>query len=295
VIDYYLGPKFKGDVTIQVLDGKGALVTQFRSTDPIPPFDSRYPDPEYWARPPLTVPTTPGHHRFLWDMRYQDIPGMSTGPDAAQAVPHDTPSTAASPFVMTGTYTVKLIAGGQTMTAPITIVMDPRVKSSQAELQAQFDASKAMYDDMQKATTAIHEITVLREQLPSKAPADSVALTAKLNAIAGGGGGGRGGGGGGRGGGGGGPATLTTVRQTLARLEHSVQNVDRAPTPSQMETYAATTKPLPGLLQQWEDLKKTELKALNLMLEKKGMPLLSLDTRKIDHDVVDQIEFGDIP
>ena len=126
IVDYYLGPKFSGPVEIQIVDSKGGLISKFSSTDPIPPFDPRYPDPAYWARPPLTVPTTAGHHRFLWDMRYQDIPGMSTGPDAAQAVPGDTPSVAASPFVMPGTYTVKLIAGGKTMSEPITIVMDPR-------------------------------------------------------------------------------------------------------------------------------------------------------------------------
>ncbi len=295
IIDYYLGPKFKGDVTVEIDDAKGGLISKFSSTDPIPPFDPRYPDPAYWARPPLTVPTTAGHHRFLWDMRYQDIPGMSTGPDAAQAVPDDTPSTAASPFVMPGTYTVKLIAGGKTMTAPITIVMDPRVKTSAADLAQQFAVSKSIYDDMQKATVAIHEITVLRDQLRAKPTANAAELTAKLNAIAGAAGGGRGGGGGGRGGGPAGPPTLGSIRTALARTEHSIQNVDRAPTPAQIEAAQTAAKPLAGLLQQWEDVKKTDLKAMNMMLQRQHLPLLTLDTHVIDHDVEDQIELGDIP
>jgi hypothetical protein len=219
---------------------------------------------------------------------------MSTGPDAAEAVPHDTPSVTAAPFVMTGTYTVKLIAGGQTLTAPITIVMDPRVKTSVADLAQQFTVSKSIYDDMQKATVAIHEITVLRDQLRAKGTSDSADLTAKLNAIAGAAGGGRGGGGGGRGGPAG-PPTLSSIRTALARTEHSIQNVDRAPTPAQVEAYQTTAKPLAGLLQQWDDLKKTDLKAMNQRLQKQGLPLLSLDTHVIDHDVEDQIELGDVP
>jgi hypothetical protein len=42
------------------------------------------------------------------------------------------------------------------------IIMDPRVKTSAADLQAQFDPAKSIYDDLLRATTAIHENAVLR-------------------------------------------------------------------------------------------------------------------------------------
>ncbi len=207
---------------------KGALITRFRSTDPVPPLDPRYPDPTLWARPPVVVETSAGQHRFLWDLRYQEIPGMSTGPDADEAVPHNTPAVAASPFVLPGSYTVRLIAGGQTLTAPLKVVMDPRVKTPTADLTQQFTVSRQIYDDMLHATVALHEITVVRDQLSGKGSAVSGAetLTAKLNAIAGRE---RGGGGGGRGGPAG-PPNLSGLRTQLARLEHSIQNADAAPT-----------------------------------------------------------------
>jgi hypothetical protein len=119
-------------------------------------------------------------------------------------------------------------------------------------------------------------------------------LNSKLNAIAGAAGGGRGGGGGGRGGPAG-PPTLASIRTALARYEHGIQNTDRAPTPAQIEAAEITAKPLAGLLQQWEDVKKTDLKAMNMMLQRQHLPLLTLDTHIIDHDVEDQIELGDIP
>ena len=50
-----------------------------------------------------------------------------------------------------------------------------------------------------------------------------------------------------------------------------------------------------GLLQQWDAVKKTDLKALNRQLQTLHLPLIVLNTNKIDHDVEDQIELGDEP
>ncbi|WP_162538873.1 glycoside hydrolase [Granulicella sp. WH15] len=293
MIDYVLGPQFSGEVMLEILDASGKPITRIRSTDPVPPLDPRYPDPVLWARPPRVLSAAPGHHRFLWDMRYPEVPGMSTGPDADEAVPHNTPSVATSPWVLPGSYTVRLTAGGKVLTEPLQVVLDPRVKTSTADLEAQFTASRAIYDDMLRATVAIHEITVLRDQLHSGgshvSEANVASLEAKLNLIAGaasGGGGRRGVAG---------PPTLGSVRTTLARLEHSIQNADAAPTTAQLEACQIAAQPLAGLLEQWQTLKQTDLKVLNQTLLKRHLPLLSLNTGVIDHDVEDQIELGDEP
>jgi len=240
--------------------------------------------------------TSEGHHRFLWDLRYPAVPGMSTGPSADEAIPHDTPAVASSPFVLPGTYTVRITAGGKTQSEQLTVIMDPRIKTSMSELEAQFTISKAMYDDALRATTALHEITVLREQLSAKSAAPPVAgaaetLESKLTAIAGRGEAGRGGGGGR--GAPTGPPNLTALRLQLARMEHTVQSADAAPTTAQVDAYDTMRKPLNDLIDQWNALKASDVKALNNALRSDGLPLLSLDTRIIDHDVEDQIELGD--
>ncbi len=294
MIDYYLGPQFSGIVKLEVLDAQGGVISSFSSTDPVVPIDPRYPDPAYWARPQQIVSTTPGHHRFQWDLRYAEVPGMSTGPDASEAIPHNTPSVPTAPFVMPGTYTVRMTAGGKTYTSSLKIVMDPRVKTPMTDLAEQFKVAKAIYDDELAATKAIHEITVLRDQLKSGSAGlatDAGSLPAKLNAIAGA----ERGEGGGRRGGPAGPPNLSGVRTALARMEHSIEAADYAPTAAQVEAYEITAKPLPGLLAQWETLKKTDLKALNERLGREHLPLLTLDTHIIDHDVEDQIEVGDEP
>jgi hypothetical protein len=196
---------------------------------------------------------------------------------------------------MSGTYTVRLIAGGKTISQSFKIVMDPRVKTSAADLQAQFDAAKSIYDDLMRATTAIHEITVLRDQLKARSGQAPVAtgasaLEPKLDAIVGSDRGGRGGGGRG---GPAGPANLGSVRVTLARIEKQIENADAAPTAAQIEAWHLSAQPLDGLLNQWQQLKQTDLKALNNQLKVNHLALLKLDTQMIDHDVEDQIELGD--
>ena len=293
ILDYYLSPGTTGPVMLEVLDAKGMTVARFRSTDPVPPFDPRYPDPVLWARPPRILSAAAGHHRFLWDMHYPEVPGMSTGPDASMAVPYDTPAVASSPWVQPGQYTVRLTAGGKALTQPLTVVLDPRVKTPTAELARQFSVSKAIYDDMLHATQAMHEISVIRDQMKpgvTKLPADTAAATmTKLNLIAGGERSDQG-----RRGGPAGPPNLGSIRTGLARMEHSIQNADEAPTAAQVEAYQIVVKPLAELLAQWDAMKKSDLKALNVELRQKHLPLLSLNTHKIDHDVEDQIEIGDI-
>ncbi len=293
ILDYYLAPGSTGPVTLEIADANGAVVRRFRSTDPVPPLDPRYPDPILWARPPRVLSAAGGHHRFLWDLHYPDVPGMSTGPDATMAVPYNTPAVASSPWVLPGSYTVRLTAGGKTLTQPLTVVLDPRVKTPEAELVQQFSVSKSIYDDMLHATQAIHEISVIRDQMKpgsSKvAPEAAAAMTAKLNLIAGAERSDQG-----RRGGPGGPPNLGSIRTGLARMEHSIQNADAAPTTAQLEAYQIAVKPLADLLAQWDALKKADLKAMNAELRLKHLPLLTLNTRKMDHDVEDQIEIGDI-
>jgi photosystem II stability/assembly factor-like uncharacterized protein len=299
LIDYYLGPKFTGTVSLEVTDSKGETVTKFSSADPVTPMDPRYSVPLVWAQIPQTVQTSPGHHRFVWDLRYAAVPGMATGPDASQAVPHKTPPVPSSPFVMPGEYTVKMIAGGKTFTTKLQVVMDPRVKTPVADLEKQFAVSKKMYDQMMRATVAIHEATVLRHQMEAdgyKGPSgQSSTLESKLEKIIGVERGEERGGGGGRRGGGGPtpPPTLGSARTALARLEHEIQNADVAPTTTQVQAAEETGKPIEDLLQQWDTVKKIDLKGLNDALHQKNLPLLALDTHIIDHDVEDQIELGD--
>jgi hypothetical protein len=293
VIDYYLGANVSGVVTLEIADSKGHAIARFNSNDPVPATDPRYPDPPVWERKPRALSAAPGHHRFLWDMQYSQVPGLSTGPDDMLATPHDTPQVSTAPWVMPGEYTVRLTAGGKTLNEPLKVVMDPRVKTPTADLEQQFTVAKRMYDDLMKATAAMHEISVLREQLKGRKAEPPVgqagaSIESKLDAIAGPEHGGRG-----FGRGPAGPATLGSVRMQLARLEHSIEAADAAPTAAQSEAAGIAEKPLDGLIEQWEKVKASDVKALNVELKKQHLALIDLDTRELNRSREDELEMGD--
>ena len=78
-------------------------------------------------------------------------------------------------------------------------------------------------------------------------------------------------------------------------MEHTIQSADMAPTTAQVGAYESMKKPLNDLLERWNAIKASDVKALNDALRRQGMPLLTLSTKIIDHSVEDQIELGDEP
>ena len=55
---------------------------------------------------------------------------------------------------MPGVYTLKLTANGTSLTQPLTVKMDPRVKSGPLALQQQFALAKRVYDALVKTLAA---------------------------------------------------------------------------------------------------------------------------------------------
>jgi hypothetical protein len=281
MIDYYLGPNATGPVTIEIYDSSNKLIDRFASTDPVPQLEEHYPVPLYWPRPPRVVSDRPGHHRFLWDMHYKAVLGVNAGPDAEQAVPHDTPSVPTSPWVMPGNYTVKLTAGGRTYSEPLVVHMDPRVKTSTADLQAQFNASKQLYDDAVQATEALHEISSLREQLHQRASNDATAsFDKKLETLAGKAGFRRGPAG---------PPSLNGARGTAIRLQREMQGSDVAPTAQMIAAAATNRKAMADLLAQWQTLKGQDLTKVNAQLRQSHQNVLNphLKTRSGEQDEIE--------
>ena len=162
IIDYYINQNITGDISLEINDDKGNLVRKFSSSDKpyIKPQDNI---PDYWIRPQEILSKTKGAHRFIWDLHYTPIDVPPTYPMGA--VYQKTAPNTNSPWVMPGTYTVKLSANGQTLTQQLIVKMDPRVKTSVIDLQIQFDWSKKLYDLRKKIqSTTTSEATLNKEK-----------------------------------------------------------------------------------------------------------------------------------
>jgi hypothetical protein len=143
IVDYFLKRR-ASEVTLQIFDGANEIRT-FSSGDGPERLD---PDslwyPTYWIRPPERLSTSPGHHRFVWDLRYPPPPGTSRGLSIA-AVRNRTPSGPLGPFVPPGAYTIRLTADGTVLERQVEVRLDPRVDLSDEDLQLQTESSLACY------------------------------------------------------------------------------------------------------------------------------------------------------
>jgi photosystem II stability/assembly factor-like uncharacterized protein len=167
IVDYWLKAPAPGPVTLEILDAKGALVRRYSSTDTpesTPEQLAKQMIPTYWARPFRALPATAGMHRWVWDLRYPP-PGSPSRSYPISAVPHDTPTVPQGPLVVPGTYTVRLSADGTTLTRPLVVTMDPRVKTSQADLERQFELERHLAALMTDAENAVRSAHSVREQV----------------------------------------------------------------------------------------------------------------------------------
>jgi len=124
-------------VTLEILDGKGTLVRRFASDDAPEPLVEPLVVPAYWVRPPRLLSAAPGMHRFVWDLRLPPPPAREHEYPIS-AIAGDTPREPLGPFVLPGSYTVRLTVDGTAFTRTLTVKMDPRVAMSPTDLAAQF-------------------------------------------------------------------------------------------------------------------------------------------------------------
>jgi hypothetical protein len=138
VINYWLKAPV-ASVLVEIVDAAGRIARRYTSEEKVEPPRDEGNAPGYWIRPSKPPGKTAGMHRFVWDLHY-------TPPKAAQsfpiaATPGNTPRVPAGPWAPAGGYTVRLTAAGQTLTAPLRLRMDPRVKTTPSVLHQQFTLS----------------------------------------------------------------------------------------------------------------------------------------------------------
>jgi photosystem II stability/assembly factor-like uncharacterized protein len=123
MIDYYLKTAATGPVTIEILDGTGKTVRRYASDDKVTPVN---PDtlniPAFWVQPPKVLSATAGMHRWIWDLRPTPAAPRGTGGGGGGG------GRGGAALAAPGHYTVKLTASGQTLTMPLLVQLDPRVK-----------------------------------------------------------------------------------------------------------------------------------------------------------------------
>ena len=158
---YWLEKEPKGDVTLEVLDGSGALVAALSSKPKEPSGSSEYVKEETEWLKELAIPKGEGIQRALWRSRW----------DGAEMIPNaklDNGNPAVGPTALPGTYTVRLTVDGQTATAPLVLRPDPRMKVPQADLEEQLRFSLQVRDAVTRLTRNVVRLQTVRRQLAQR-------------------------------------------------------------------------------------------------------------------------------
>jgi photosystem II stability/assembly factor-like uncharacterized protein len=277
MIDYWLKTPADGPVTLEITDAAtGKVVRHFSSADKTAIVDpKKFNVPMYWVRPARTLSAAAGMHRFIWNLAYP-APEVLSRDYPISAIYHDTPLHPLGATVLPGHYKITLTAGGQSYTKTLDIKMDPRVKTTPADLRRQFELDRKIADALHKDYEALQQLRGLRVQLNSldgRAPAEikkaEEDLQAKATTIQG------------EGGGYGARFLTTPEGRTLSRLNSgfdallsALDTADAAPTTQQQEMFGELNKALEGQLSAWGELKSKDIPALNDQLKKAGLPAI---------------------
>ena len=248
ILNFYLNSDASGPLSVDILDRSGkTLIRHYASDELIDSVDLKNLQvPTYWARKPRSIASTAGFHRVIWDMHYAPV-ATSREDLPMQAIAGDTVPSNHAPWVLPGTYLVRLTVNGATYEQPLTIKMDPRVKTSTAALTEQFSVSKRVYDALRKGSQMAEEIKAARAK-----SAGQQALLQQLDEFEGRRGA--------RFGGGGrlpieGPATLSKVTTALETLIVGLQDADVPPTAPQKLAVEAQLREMDRLLERFAKLK----------------------------------------
>jgi hypothetical protein len=143
-IDYYL-PTGTRDVSLDILDARGAVIRHFSSTDIPTPMPSNLPIAPRWLPAPPVLSSEAGMHRWIWDLH------LGRGAEITGDSDDDTGPPAPGPIVLPGSYQVRFKAEGKTFTVPLTVVMDPRSVATPYQLRQQFLWAQKVYISLTKA------------------------------------------------------------------------------------------------------------------------------------------------
>jgi hypothetical protein len=278
ILDYYL-PATANSAALEILDAQGHVVRRYSSADKAEATEDELRKqliPLYWTRAPRQLSTSLGMHRWVWDLHYA-APLSMRHDYPISAIPHDTPRYPLGPNALPGSYTVRLTVDGKTSSAPLTIKMDPRIKTPAVGLQKKFDAETRLAKVITESAQALIQGASIRTQLEKLNTGEHAATKSaveefqkKLSALLGAPGGFFA------------PPspepTLSRVNGQAGTLYQQIWQADAEPTPSQMEPLASVERDSVGILKRWSDFKNAELPALNKLLRESQAPEIKIQT-----------------
>ena len=166
---------------------------------------------------------------------------------------------------------MRLSVDGKTTTAPLTVKMDPRVKTPADGLQKKFETEAHLASMMSESTQALHQGASIRSQLDkltekgnTQVKASAADFEKKLNALLG------------TAGGFFAPpspeVSLSRLNGQASGLYQQVWHVDAEPTTAQLQASGTIDHDRDDVMRRWNEFKQTDLPAMNRLLRQANIP-----------------------
>ena len=152
-INYWLKSVPAGDVKIQVMDRSGQVVRTIGNASRRAGLNRVYWDLRYEPSKPVLLRTSPLY-----------APEVGLGPDGTRPLP-EAGGGRMTILAPPGVYTVKLTAGAQDVTQPLTVRKDPNSGGSDADVQTQTTLLRDLQKDLESAADMVNTIELIRGQL----------------------------------------------------------------------------------------------------------------------------------
>ena len=158
VIDYYLKEKPTAPIQLEILSTDGKLVRRFSSDDALPETNpADVPFPVYWVHQQQPLSAEAGMHRFVWDLQCALPEGVRDSYRQRRTV-----------LAPPGNYTVKLTANGKSTIQPLTVVLDPRVRTRQEALVQQFALASTLSAKLSVVSAEQKQFDLLQKQVQER-------------------------------------------------------------------------------------------------------------------------------
>jgi len=159
IIDYYLKTSAE-HIKLEVLDEMQNLVRSFSSDDTREQKHSPRPIAERWFPKPEILETTPGMHRFVWNLAWG-----TPGGNAADQSSEDEYRAPRAPRAVPGSYQVRLTIDGRALSQPLKVVMDPRSPATARDLEQQLQLGRQIFAEAISSRQLLAEIKAVQKQL----------------------------------------------------------------------------------------------------------------------------------
>ncbi len=157
-ITYYLAEVSDSEVTLEILDAEGNLVRNLTSKLKPPYTEPEHPDWSPGSKNKAELKTTSGMNRVSWDLHYN-------GPDRIPGARTDVGDISTGPQAAPGEYRLRLNAVGQVYEQPLTLLPDPRVQTSPANLQQQVEFQLRVRDKISMIAGYVRQLSDIKAQL----------------------------------------------------------------------------------------------------------------------------------